>query len=211
MKLTSKKKKKKQRNKESRKEGTPKWKEAFWTGRNFSHDNSRRTLVWKFARIRLPIPTNVQKSSGSEYHQMWTLCNLREIQMHFWLLTRHLPANMKNRLLLLWIYGLPTRFDGVFGHFFAALAKERFSTDTKKNSLCKTFVNFFDDFSTWNASIGDVNHFLVSVIGVGHLFQCKATSETHQKWIHKGRKNILCKNLVFSHSDQNSPQKQLPI
>ena len=85
--------------------------------------------------------------------------------------------------------------------------------DTKKNSLCKTFVYFFGDFSTWNASIGVVNHFLVSLIVVRHLFQCKATSETHQKWIQKGIKKNSLQNLVAWHLDNPPPPKkktQLP-
>ena len=93
--------------------------------------------------------------------------------------------------------------------FFAALAKKRFSTENKRKiPSAKTFVHFFGDFSTWNASIGDVNHFLVSLIVVRHLFQCKPTSETHQKWIHKGiKKKKTLQNLVARHSDEN-PQKR---
>ena len=77
----------------------------------------------------------------------------------------------------------------------------------RKIPSAKTFIPFLGDFSTWNASIGDVYHFLVSLIVVRHLFQCKATSETHQKWIHKGIKKILCKNLVAWHSDKKNPKK----
>ena len=79
--------------------------------------------------------------------------------------------------------------------------------ETKKNSLCKNFCLLFQWFSTRNASIGAVNRFLVSLIVVRHLFQCKATSETHRKWIHKGIKQILCKNLVAWHSDENRQKK----
>ena len=69
----------------------------------------------------------------------------------------------------------------------------------------KTFVHFFGDISTWNASSGDVSHFLVSLLVVRHVFPCKATSETHQKWIQKEIKKVLCKNLGAWNSDENPP------
>ena len=78
----------------------------------------------------------------------------------------------------------------------------------RKIPSAKPFVYFFSDFSTWNASIGDVRHFLVGLIVVRQLFQCKATSETNQKWIYKGIKKKSSAKTFWPGTHTKTSQKR---